>query len=66
MTNQELLQIALQQSAIDCNCKPEDFQQNENIVTESSILQRAAISRCHLPVIWFPMEIILWHRCEKI
>ena len=30
MTNQELLQIALQQSAIDCNCKPEDFLQNES------------------------------------
>ena len=64
MTNQELLQIALQQSAIDCNCKPEDFLQNENIVTESR--KHPSARSYHLPVIWFPMEIILWHRCEKI
>ena len=25
MTNKEIMQIALQQSAYDCNCKPEDF-----------------------------------------
>ena len=47
MTNQELLQIALQQSAIDCNCKPEDFLQNENIVTES---RKHPSARSYLPL----------------
>ena len=35
MTNQEILRIALQQSAYDCNCTPEDFLRNDSIVTES-------------------------------
>ena len=35
MTNQDILQIALQQSAYDCNCNPEDFLSNENIITIS-------------------------------
>ena len=30
MTNQEILKIALQQSAYDCNCNPEDFLSAEN------------------------------------
>ena len=33
MTNKEIMQIALQQSAYDCNCNPEDFLSNKNIVT---------------------------------
>ena len=30
MTNQDILQIALQQSAYDCNCAPEDFLSQQN------------------------------------
>ena len=47
MTNQELLQIALQQSAIDCNCKPEDFLQSENLVTTS---RKHPSARAYLPL----------------
>lgn len=35
MTNKELLEIALQQSAYDCNSKAEDFLSERNIVTIS-------------------------------
>ncbi len=41
MTNQEILQIAMQQSAYDINCKPEDFLQDEHIIMEASIGERA-------------------------
>lgn len=34
MTNQEILQIALQQSAIDSNCKPQDFLADTNIIVK--------------------------------
>ena len=47
MTTQELLQIALQQSAIDCNCKPEDFLQSENLVTTS---RKHPSARVYLPL----------------
>ena len=47
MTNQELMQIALQQSAIDCNCKPEDFLQSENLVTTS---RKHPSARSYLPL----------------
>ena len=33
MTNQDILRIALQQSAYDCNCRPEDFLKSENVIT---------------------------------
>lgn len=35
MTNQEILRIAMQQSAIDANCSPEDFEKKENVVVIS-------------------------------
>ncbi len=35
MTNQEILQCALQQSAIDSHCEPEDFLRTENIIVVS-------------------------------
>ena len=35
MTNQEIRQIALTQSAIDCNCNPEDFLRADNVITQS-------------------------------
>ena len=50
MTNQEILQIALQQSAYDCNCKPDDFLSEQNIVTISKPDTRA---RKYLPL---PLE----------
>ena len=50
MTNQEILQIALQQSAYDCNCKAEDFLSSENKVVLSQKNEKA---RVYLPL---PME----------
>ena len=47
MTNEKIWQIALQQSAYDCNCKPEDFMQKKNIVTRSQAHQKA---RCYIPL----------------
>ena len=35
MTNKVIYQIALQQSAYDCNCNAEDFLSEQNIVTLS-------------------------------
>ena len=35
MTTKDMLQIALEQSAIDCNCSTEDFLKKENIITTS-------------------------------
>ena len=35
MTNKEIWRIALGQSAIDCNCEPEDFLKEESMVTIS-------------------------------
>lgn len=35
MTNKEIWRIALQQSAYDCNCAPEDFLSDKSIVTVS-------------------------------
>ena len=35
MTNEEIFQTALRQSAIDCNCEPEDFLKKENTIVRS-------------------------------
>ena len=35
MTNEKIMQIALQQSAYDCNCSPEDFLKEEHVLTSS-------------------------------
>ncbi|MBD5135489.1 MAG: GNAT family N-acetyltransferase [Lachnospiraceae bacterium] len=35
MTNQELIKIAMQQSAYDCNCNPEDFLKDKNVIVIS-------------------------------
>lgn len=35
-TNQSILQIALQQSAVDANCNAEDFMRQENVIVTSS------------------------------
>lgn len=47
MTNEEIWRIALQQSAYDCNCRPEDFLSGESIVTSSRSDDRA---RKYLPL----------------
>ncbi len=41
MTNKEILDIALQQSAIDCNCNAEDFLLEKNVVTISKTHPKA-------------------------
>ena len=46
MTNKEIMEIALQQSAYDCNCKAEDFLSEQNIVTVSKAHSKA---RKYLP-----------------
>lgn len=43
MTNQEIFNIALQQSAYDCNCKPEDFMQDTNVVVLSKKNEKARV-----------------------
>ena len=35
MTNQEILAIAMAQSAMDCNCSAEDFKKEENVIVLS-------------------------------
>ena len=47
LSNQEILEIALRQSAIDCNCKVEDFLSNENKVVLSRKHEQA---RAYLPL----------------
>lgn len=43
MTNKEILQIALQQSAYDCNCNSEDFLSSENKVVLSKDSEKARV-----------------------
>ena len=50
MTNKEILEIALQQSSYDCNCRAEDFLSEQNIVTISKAHPKA---RRYLPL---PLE----------
>ena len=47
MTNQEILKIALKQSAYDCNCQPEDFLCEESKVVLSAKNEKA---RAYLPL----------------
>ena len=35
MTNEKIWEIALKQSAMDCNCSPDDFLKSENVITQS-------------------------------
>ncbi len=41
MTNREILEIALQQSAFDCNCNVDDFLSEQNVVTISETNPKA-------------------------
>ncbi len=47
MTNEEILKIALQQSAYDCNCNATDFLSNTNKITLSQKNEKA---RAYLPL----------------
>ena len=47
MTQKEIFEIALRQSAIDCNCAPDDFLKSENVMTLSKKDDRA---RKYLPL----------------
>ena len=47
MTNKDIYKIALQQSAYDCNCNPEDFLQSENKIVISEKSEKA---RVYLPL----------------
>lgn len=47
MTNQEIFQIALQQSAYDCNCNPDDFLLTDNKIVLSRKNEKA---RAYLPL----------------
>lgn len=66
MNNKEVLQIALQQSAYDCNCEPQDFMVVENRFFESVDTNQAR-RYLQLPHIcnMFPTEVILWLRRRK-
>ena len=35
MTRQEILELAMRQSATDCSCRPEDFRRKDNVIVES-------------------------------
>ena len=50
MTNQQIFQIALQQSAYDCNCSTNDFLSSENKIVLSQANEKA---RAYLPL---PLE----------
>ena len=41
MTNQDILRIAMEQSAADLNCRADDFLKSENVVVESASLPQA-------------------------
>ena len=47
MTNEQILKIALEQSAIDCNCRQEDFLSDKHVITVSQKNDRA---RKYLPL----------------
>ncbi len=47
MTNKEIREIALRQSAIDLNCLPEDFNRTDHVITESMASPNA---RRYLPL----------------
>ena len=46
MTNEEVWRVALRQSAVDCNCAPEDFLRTENVIAAANADPRA---RVYLP-----------------
>ena len=60
MTNQQILAIAMAQSAIDCNCNANDFIKEENVIVVSEkTTSQESIWNCHFPASWYRMVIIL-------
>ncbi len=59
MTNKEIWEIALRQSAYDCNCKPEDFLADRHTVTLSEKNERA---RKYLPLP-FECDMVSYGNC---
>ncbi len=61
MTNEMIIQIAMEQSAIDSNCKVEDFKQFQNVVTvskEKNVNARRYLKLPHICDLKLHMEII--------
>lgn len=58
MTNKEILDIAMQQSAYDTNAKASDFLLDTNVFVKSEIHWQENIIKNPLPVICFHMVII--------
>ena len=50
MTNKDILRIAMEQSAIDLNCLPEDFLRTDNVLVYSQV-NNAARRYLNLPSI---------------
>ena len=42
MTQQEIVNIAMQQSAVDCSCSEDDFRRTENVIVESGFSENAS------------------------
>lgn len=59
MTNKDVWDIALKQSAIDCNCRPEDFLSDKHLVTLSKKDVRA---RRYLPLP-FECDMVSYGNC---
>ena len=59
LTNSDILRIALEQSAIDCGCSPEDFLGGKNIVTRSRKHEKA---RIYLPLP-FRCDLVSYGNC---
>lgn len=59
MTNKEIFDIAMQQSAYDINAKASDFLMDKNVLVRAELgpLAKNTIKNL-LPVIYFRMEII--------
>ena len=65
MTNEEILRIAMEQSAVDANCLAEDFVKTENKIVYSKERPDGGIWNCRLHVILFPTGPILWRPSVK-
>lgn len=59
LTNGEILQIALQQSAYDCNCSPEAFLAEQSLVT---ISRKHPLARKYLPLP-FACDLVSYGSC---
>ena len=66
MTNEEILRIAMEQSAVDANCLAEDFVKTETrLYIPKSGRTHGGIWNCRLHVILFPTGPILWRPSVK-